>query len=88
MAKQIDKFKASGKMETTISGKLLYMLLDEMADGDGAVIISHRRVAKILGIHKATVSKNLRRLESNGEIMIRDRRTKDGGRLANEYIVR
>ncbi len=88
MADKISEFKVAGKINTTISGKMLYMLLCELADGNGAINISHRKISKILGIHKSTVSKNLRRLEQSGDIYIRGRFTKDGGRLANEYIVR
>ena len=88
MADRVSEFKAVGKMNTTISGKMLYMLLNELADKNGVVNISHRRLSRILGINKSTVSKNLRRLEKSGDIYIRSRYTRDGGRLANEYIVR
>ncbi|QUH31111.1 winged helix-turn-helix transcriptional regulator [Vallitalea guaymasensis] len=88
MADKISEFKVVGKINTTISGKMLYMLLNELADKNGVVNISHRKLSEILGISKSAVSRNLRRLEENGQIYIRSRYTSDGGRLANEYIVR
>lgn len=88
MARNIERYRVSGNLKTTASGKLLYMLLSELADENGKVEISHKRLSRILGIHKATVSKNLRRLEENGNIFIYNRFDKDGGRIANLYVVR
>lgn len=88
MAEKVSEYKVVGQMKTTISGKMLYMLLNELADDDGVVNISHRKLGKILGMHRSTVSRSLKRLERSGEIYIRSRYTGDGGRLSNEYIVR
>jgi DNA-binding MarR family transcriptional regulator len=80
MAGNIEKYK--------VSGKLLYMLLSELADENGRVEISHRKLGRILGIHRSTVSKNLRKLEASGDIFIYSRYDEDGGRIANVYVVR
>jgi predicted transcriptional regulator len=88
MADKINEFKVAGKINTTISGKMLYMLLSELADSNGVINISQRKISQILGLHKSTISKNLRRLEKNGYIYIRSKYTQDGGRLANEYVLR
>jgi DNA-binding MarR family transcriptional regulator len=88
MADKISEFKVAGKINTTISGKMLYMLLSELADSSGVINISQRKISQILGLHKFTVSKNLRKLEKIGYIYIRSRYTQDGGRLANEYVLR
>lgn len=88
MADRINEFKVVGKIKTTISAKIIFMLLSKLADREGAVQISQKKLSKILGIHKTTVRKNLWRLEKGGCIYIRSRYTEDGGRLANEYFVR
>lgn len=88
MGDKLSDFKVAGNIDTTISAKILYMLLSKLADEKGTIIISQRKISKILGIHKSTVSKSLRRLERSGDIYIRSRYTKDGGRLANEYVMR
>lgn len=88
MAVKVSEYKVAGQMKTTTSAKMLYLLLNELAGNDGVVNISHRKLGKILGMHRSTVSRSLRRLERSGDIYIRSRYTNDGGRLANEYIVR
>ncbi|WP_273327800.1 helix-turn-helix domain-containing protein [Vallitalea guaymasensis] len=88
MEVRINEFKVAGKIKTTVSAKLIYMLLNKLADKEGSVQISQKKLSKILGLHKTTVRKNLWRLEKSGYIYIRSRYTDDGGRLANEYIVR
>jgi predicted transcriptional regulator len=88
MADRVNEFKVAGKIKTTVSAKILYMLLSEIADEEGIVQISQKKLSKILGLHKTTIQKNLWRLERSGYIYIRSRYTEDGGRLANEYIVR
>jgi DNA-binding MarR family transcriptional regulator len=88
MADRINEFKVAGEIKTTVSAKMIYMLLSEITDREGVVQISQKRLSKILGLHKTTVGKNLWRLEKSGYIYIRSRYTEDGGRLANEYIVR
>lgn len=88
MADRINEFKVAGEIKTTVSAKMIYMLLSKLADREGVVQISQKRLSKILGLHKTTICKNLWRLEKSGYIYIRNRYTEDGGRLANEYIVR
>ncbi len=88
MAGNIEKYRVSGNLKATVSGKLMYMLLNELADANGKVEISHRKLGRILGIHRTTVSKHLRRLEANGDIYIHSRYDQDGGRRANAYLVR
>ncbi|WDV44080.1 helix-turn-helix domain-containing protein [Clostridiaceae bacterium M8S5] len=88
MGDKIDEFKVAGKIKTTISGKMIYMLLNELADKDGVITISQKKIGKILGIHKTTVRRNLRRLERSKYILIHSRYTEDGGRLSNKYILR
>ena len=33
------KYQLAGELETTVSGKLLYLLLLDIVDGDGKIII-------------------------------------------------
>lgn len=88
MTEKISDYKVAGQMNTIISAKMIYMLLNELKNEEGVVNISHRKLGKILGMHRSTVSRSLKRLERSGEIYIRSRYTSDGGRLANDYIVR
>ena len=88
MVDKINEFKVAGKIRITMSGKMIYMLLSELADTDGAITLSQKKISKILGIHKTTVRRNLRRLERNKYIFIDNRYTEDGGRLSNKYILR
>lgn len=88
MADRINEFKVVGEIESTVSAKIIYMFLSKIANREGVIQISQKKLSKILGIHKTTVRKNLWRLEKSGYIYIRSRYTADGGKLANEYIVR
>jgi len=74
-------------MRTTITGKLLYLVMDAIADEDGVVVISHRKIGNTLGISRSAVSRNLHRLEDEGAVTIMPRFNEDGGRSANKYIV-
>ncbi|MCG8540156.1 MAG: helix-turn-helix domain-containing protein [Clostridia bacterium] len=82
------KYKISGQLKTTISGKLIYTLLGELADENGEIQISNRSISNTLKISKGTVSKNLHRLERNGYLFVRAMYREDGGRIANKYILR
>lgn len=81
------KYQLAGELETTVSGKLLYLLLLDTVDEDGKIIIPQKRIGKALGISKGTVSRNLRRLHRRGFIDIVPRFHDDGGRAASKYIV-
>lgn len=87
--KRLDKFKRCRDVESTVTGKLLYLILCELADENGEVIISQRKLAVTLHISKGTVSRNLRRLRDGGYINIFPQyRSDDGSRAANKYIVK
>ena len=81
------KYRLAGEIETTVSSKLLYLMLLDIVDGDGKIIIPQRRISEALGISKGTVSKGLRRLYRCGQIDIVPQFHEDGGRAANKYIV-
>jgi Mn-dependent DtxR family transcriptional regulator len=87
--KKLAKFKLCGMMNTTISGKLLYLVLDELANEDGEVVIPQKKISDALHISKRTVSRNLLRLRDGGYISIQAQyRSDDGGRSANKYSVK
>ena len=86
--KKLSKFKPCGDIDTTISGKLLFLILDELANKNGEIIISQRKISDVLKINKSTVRRNLRRLEKGGYIDIYPTYHSDGGRAANKYIVK
>ena len=66
----LTKYQICGEMDTTICGKTLYLILFELADQNGEVIIPQRRISDALRISKATVSRNLRRLRDGGYIRL------------------
>ena len=82
------KFKICGEVDTTITGKLLYLVLSDLSDKNGEIIIAQRKISSALNISQATVSRNLRRLCDSGYINIRSRYNSDGGRSVNKYIIR
>ena len=86
---KLTKYQICGEVNTTITGKMLYLLLYELSDPNGEVIIPQRRISDALRISKATVSRNLRRLRDGGYIRIYARyHTEGGGRAANKYQIR
>ena len=86
---RLNKFKLCGEVKTNITGKLLYLILDELADGGGEIVITQRKISDALHIAKSTVSRNLRKLREAGYIeIVPQYRTDDGGRSSNKYIIR
>jgi len=82
------KYKICGMVKTTITGKLLYLMLSELADEGGTAAIAQRRICEALQISRSAVSRNLRKLEKAGAIRIIPAYHGDGGRAANKYIVK
>jgi len=82
------KFKLCGEVDATVTGKLLYLILNELANKNGEVIIPQRKISDALHISKGTVSRNLRRLQDVGYIDVHPQYHSDGGRAANKYIVK
>jgi len=60
--KKLDKYKICGDIDSTSTGKLLYLILGEIANKNGEVIIPQKKISNVLHISKGTVSRNLRRL--------------------------
>ena len=85
---KLTKFKSCSEVDATITGKFLYLILNEIADQNGGIIIPQKRISKALNISKSTVSRNLRRLRDGSYIYIDPRYRSDGGRAANKYIIR
>jgi len=86
---KLNKYQICGEVDTTITGKMLYLILYELADPNGEVIIPQRRISDALHISKATVSRNLHRLHDGGYIKIFARyHAEGGGRAANKYRVK
>ncbi len=76
------KFQLVGDLDTTISGKLLYLVLLDIIDEENKIVIPQKRISNALGISKGTVSRNLRKLERIGAVDIVPTR------MPNKYIVR
>ena len=86
---KLKKYKLCGKIKANITGKLLYLLLDDLADGSGEITIPQRKISNALQISKSTVSRNLRKLKAAGYIeIVPQYRTDDGGRSSNKYIIK
>ena len=85
---KLTKFKFCGEVDATITGKLLYLVLDELANKNGEIIIPHRKIADALRISKGTVSRNLHRLRDGGYIDIQAQYHSDGGRAASKYMIK
>jgi len=75
-------------VKATVTGKLLYLVLTELAGENGEVVIPQRRISDALRLSRSAVSRNLRRLERAGAISIIPTYHSDGGRAANNYIVK
>jgi DNA-binding MarR family transcriptional regulator len=86
--RKLDKYKLCGEVDATVTGKLLYLILGELANRNGEIIIPPRRISAALRISKGTVSRNLRRLRDGGYIDISPQYHSDGGRAANKYRIR
>lgn len=86
--KKLSKFKPCGEVNTTITGKLLYLILLEICNQNGEIIIPQRRISAALRISKGTVSRNLRKLRDGGYIDVLPTYHSDGGRAANKYRVK
>lgn len=82
------KYQHLKTLKTSVSGKLLYLILMEITDANGAVVIPQKRISCATGLAKSTVNRNLRRLCKEGYIHVVARFHSDGGRAANQYILR
>jgi DNA-binding MarR family transcriptional regulator len=81
------KYRMAGSLDTTASGKLLYLVLLDVIDDKNKAVIPQRRISEALGLNKKTVSKNLRRLQDGGHIAIEPQYNEYGGRIPNKYQV-
>ena len=81
------QYRMIGQLDSTISGKLLYLLLLDTVDTQNKIQLSQRRISEVLGISKTTVSKNFHRLKRGGYINIVPQYHDDGGRAANQFVV-
>lgn len=60
----------------------------EIADSDGKVQVTIKKISYTLSVGENTVRKNLHRLEEKEYIDIRKTYHDDGGRAANIYIIK
>ncbi|MEA3423121.1 MAG: hypothetical protein U9Q80_04965 [Bacillota bacterium] len=88
MDDSIMKYRVSGNLKSTISGKYIYLLLSELSGEKGKIQISISKISYILKVNESTVRNNLHRLESKGYIFIKEIYDDDGTRKANEYILK
>ena len=81
------KYKLAGGLGTTISGKLLYLMLLDIVDHEGKIVMPQKRISESLGISRSTVSKNMHRLEDAGAISIEPTYNECNGRMPNRYKI-
>ena len=86
--RKLTKYKLCGEVDAPVTGKLLYLILGELADKNGEVMIPQRKISGALHISKGTVSRNLRRLSDGGYIEVHPTYHGDGGRAANKYRIK
>ncbi|MEM5770421.1 MAG: MarR family transcriptional regulator [Clostridiales bacterium] len=86
--RKLSKYKVCGEVDSTVTGKLLYLILEELADKNGEIIIPQKKISAALHISKGAVSRNLRRLREGGYIDVVAQYHSDGGRAANKYRIR
>jgi DNA-binding MarR family transcriptional regulator len=82
------KYRLCGQLDTTVSGKLLYLILLDISDTENAAVIPQRRISEAIGLSKGTVSRNLRKLRDGGYINVIAQYHSDGGRAANKYVIK
>ncbi len=82
------KYQHLRTLKTSVSGRLLYLILMDITDTNGAVSIPQRRISHATGLAKSTVGRALRRLRDDGYIYVVSQHHSDGGRAANKYILR
>ena len=85
---KLSNFASCGEIDATVTGKLLYLILEELVDPCGEVVIPQRRISETLRISKGTVGRTLRRLRDRGYIEIYARYHGEGGRAANKYRIK
>ena len=82
------KYQHLRTLRTSVSGRLLYLILMDTTDTNGAVVIPQKRISNATGLAQSTVSRNLRRLRDEGYIGIFPQHHSDGGRAGNRYVIR
>ena len=82
------KYRLVGELETTVSAKLLYLVLLDVIDEENKIVIPQKRISAALGLSRNTVSRNLRRLGNRGYIDVIPQFNEYGGQMPNKYIVR
>lgn len=88
MNDEIRKYKLAGSVKGTITSKLIYTMLNDLANINGEVQISVTRMSKTLKISERAIRRSLKALEDKGYIKIQNMYQSDGGNAANKYIIK
>lgn len=81
------KYKLCAGMKTPPSAKLIYCYLLDVSE-NGGVILPVKKIARAVGLSRATAGRSLHRLNRLDMLTITPRYNEDGGRTANKYTVR
>ena len=85
---KISKYKICGWLNATPCAKLVYLVLDDLADENGDVTVSQRKISDALRISRSAIRRNIRRLRDGGYITVQEQYHDDGGRAANKYHIK
>lgn len=81
------KYKLCAGMKTPPSAKLIYCYLLDVSE-NGGVILPVKKIARAVGLSRATAGRSLHCLNRLDMLAITPRYNEDGGRTANKYTVR
>lgn len=86
----LTRYRMCADLRSPASAKLLYCYLLDISGGcHGSVVISVKNLAKSVGLSRSTTtSRNLSFLMHLDMIGIVSRYSEDGGRLANQYLLK
>jgi len=85
---KLSRYRPCGSLDATATGKLLYLVLEGLADENGEATVAQSKLCGTLRISRSAVRRNLRRLERTGAIGVVPTYHGDGGRAANKYLIK
>jgi len=85
---KLAKYKLCADVKSSVSAKLLYLILIEMSDEQGKSAVSQRKIGEALGLSRDTVRRNIRRLKDSGLIEVLPQWNEDGGQSVNKIRIR
>lgn len=85
---QTAKYLLCGRLQVNSTAKLLYCYLIDTVGSRRELFKSAKKIGAAIGMSRTAVCRNMHLLRQNGLNEIIPQYTEDGGRLANEYILK